>query len=166
MEIQAKLRLVESKLIPKGQNCSGEDLLSLFRLGLLMQEFCERQKGVGLSAVQVGVPFDFFVVKFSSDYRYFLDCVYEPLDESKEKSLEACLSLRTLIGELRFFEVQRHSKIRVKGKELVSEPTLCLVDVDFVPDESTKIVFQHEADHSQQILISQIGKEVFLWENK
>jgi peptide deformylase len=166
MEISTKLRLVEPRLIPKGQNCSSEDLVDLFKLGLLMQEFCEKQKGIGLSAVQVGIPFNFFVVKFPDDYHYFLDCAYEPLDESKEKSLEACLSLRTLVGELRFFEVQRHSKVCIKGKELVCEPELCLVDVDFVPDESTKIVFQHEIDHSFEILISQIGKEVFLWESK
>jgi peptide deformylase len=166
MEIPAKLRLVEPKLIPKGLDCSGEDLVNLFKLGLLLEEFCEKQKGVGISAVQVGIPFDFFVVKFPDQYRFFLNCTYEPLDESKEKSLEACLSLKTLIGGLRFFEVDRHSKVKIKGKELIHDIELKIVDFEFVPDESFKIVFQHEIDHSQQILISQIGKEVFLWENR
>lgn len=166
MEIPAKLKLVEPRLIPKGEDCSGEDLVNLFKLGLLLQDFCEKQKGIGLSAVQVGLPFDFFAVKFTDQYRFFLNCTYEPLDELKEKSLEACLSLRTLAGELRFFEVDRHSKIKVKGKELKYDLELKIVDFEFIPDESSKIVFQHEIDHSQQILISQIGKEVFLWENR
>ena len=166
MEIPANLKLIEPKLIPKGENCSGEDLVNLLKLGLLMQAFCEKQKGVGLSAVQLGIPFDFFVVKFDDQYRFFLNCTYEPLDELKEKSLEGCLSLRTLIGGLRFFEVDRYSKIRVRGKELVHDVELKIVDFDFIPDESSKIVFQHEIDHSFGILISQIGREVFLWENR
>jgi len=166
MEIPAKLKLVEPRLIPKGENCSGEDLVNLLKLGLLMQDLCEKQKGAGISAVQVGVPFDFFAVKFTDQYRFFLNCTYEPLDELKEKSLEACLSLRTLVGELRFFEVDRHSNIKVKGKELIHEPELKIVDFECIPDESLKIVFQHEIDHSFGVLISQIGKEVFLWENR
>lgn len=165
MTILAKLQIVEPRLIPKGQDCSGEDLVDLLKLGLLMQELCVKQKGIGLSAVQVGLPLDFFIVSFPSQYRYFLNCKYEPLNDSKEKSLEACLSLRNLTGDLRFFEVQRHSSISVKGKELISEPELAVVDFESIPDESVKIVFQHEIDHSRQILISQIGKEVFLWGN-
>jgi peptide deformylase len=147
-------------------DCSGEDLVNLLKLGLLMQDLCERQRVIGISAVQVGVPFDFFAVKFPDQYRFFLNCIYEPLDESKEKSLEACLSLRTLAGELRFFEVDRHSNVKIKGKELTHEHELKIVDFELTPDEFFKIVFQHEIDHSQQILISQIGKEIFLWENK
>lgn len=158
--------MVEPRLIPKGEDCSGEDLVNLFKLGLLMQDFCEQQKGIGISAVQVGVPFDFFVVKFAEQYRFFLNCVYEPLDELKEKSLEACLSLKTLTGELRFFEVDRYSKVKVKGKELTHDFELRIVDFELMPDEIFKIVFQHEIDHNFGILISQIGKEVFLWENR
>jgi peptide deformylase len=166
MVIPAKLQIVEPRLIPKGQDCSGEDLVELLKLGLLMQELCTKQKGIGLSAVQVGIPLDFFIISFPSQYRFFLNCKYEPLNDSKEKSLEACLSLRNLTGDLRFFEVQRHSNVRVIGKELVFEPELAIVDFESTPDETVKIVFQHEIDHSSGILISQIGKEIFVWENR
>lgn len=166
MKIPAKLQLVEPRLIPKGQDCSGEDLVDLFKLGLLMQGLCVKQNGIGLSAVQVGVPLDFFIISFPSQYRFFINCKYEPLDDKKDKSLEACLSLRNLTGDLRFFEVERYSSIRVRGKELISEPELALIDFDSTPAEIVKIVFQHEIDHARQILISQIGKEIFLWENR
>jgi len=166
MEIPAKLKLVEPRLIPKGENCAGEDLVNLFKLGLLMQDFCEKQRGVGLSAVQVGLPLDFFIVKFSDRYRFFFNCTYQSLAELKEKSLEACLSLMTLTGGLRFFEVERYSSIQVNGKELVCEPELKVVDLQIVPGGLDKIVFQHEIDHSFGILISKIGKEIFLWENR
>ena len=42
MEIPAKLKLVEPRLIPKGEDCSGEDLVNLFKLGLLLQDLCEK----------------------------------------------------------------------------------------------------------------------------
>lgn len=166
IEIPKILKLVEPRLIPKGQDCSGEDVVDLFKLGLLMQELCEKQKGAGLSAVQVGIPLDFFIIKFPDYYRFFLNCQYESKDDVKEKSLEGCLSLRDLTGQLRFFEVERYSNILVKGKELIWEPELKIVDFEMTPDENVKIVFQHEISHSFGILISQIGKEVYLWENR
>lgn len=163
MVIPTKLQLVEPRLIPKGHDCSGEDLVDLFKLGLLMQELCTKQEGIGLSAVQVGVPFDFFIVNFSSHYRFFFNCKYEPISDAKETSLEACLSLRNLVGGLRYFEVNRYVSVRVKGKELIWEPELKVIDCELTPEEVFKVVFQHEIDHSSGTLISKIGKEVFMW---
>jgi peptide deformylase len=155
--------MVAPNLIPKGQECPLDDLAELYKLGLSMQIICEKEKGIGLSAVQVGVPLNFFVVNFYDNYRFFINCSYSPVTEEKEKYIEGCLSLKTLEGKLRFFEVERFKAVIVKGKELVSEPLLQIKDVEMNLTDFYKIVFQHEIDHASDILISQIGKEVFLW---
>lgn len=163
MKISHDLEIISPNLIPKGQECSLDNLSELYKLGLLMQAVCEREKGIGLSAVQVGVPFNFFIISFKNIYRYFINCIYTPISEDKEKYIEGCLSIKSFDGKLRHFEVNRFKNILVKGKELVSEPTLEVRDFEYNPIDYYKIVFQHEIDHSEGILISEIGKEIFLW---
>ena len=131
-----------------------------------MQVICEREKGIGLSAVQVGIPLNFFIIKFVNVYRYFVNCNYKPISEDKEQYIEACLSIKNADNKLRCFEVNRFKNVLVKGKELVSEPTLEIKDFEYNPTDYYKTVFQHEIDHRYGILISDIGKEIFLWRNK
>ncbi len=163
MKIPNELKIVPPTSIPKGKECPTDDLPELYKLGLSMQIICDKEKGIGLSAVQVGLPYNFFVLNQNNNYRFLLNCTYTPLTQDKERYVEGCLSLRTPEGKLRFFEVERFKNIIVKGKELVTEPNLQIKDFEITPTDFYKIVYQHEIDHAFEILISQIGKEVHLW---
>jgi peptide deformylase len=157
------LKLVSVSSIPRGHDCSLDDLSELYKLALSMQIICEKESGIGLSAVQLGLPFNFFIINFHNNYRFFVNCTYVPITEEKEKYVEGCLSLKTQDGKLRYYEVERFKAIVVKGKELIAEPILEIKDIEINLNDFYKIVFQHEIDHQLGILISEIGKEVYLW---
>lgn len=165
MEIPNNLSIVPPAVIPHGGTCPLDNLGKLYKLALLMQKICDEEEGIGLSAVQVGIPFNFFVVKFDSNYRYFLNCEYTALSEKKTTSVEGCLSLKTPQNKLRHFVVRRFEKIVVKGKELLADPNLSVIDIELFPEDYYKDVFQHEIDHQLQILISDIGQEIFLYKS-
>lgn len=140
------------------------DLIGLYKVCLQMAHVCVEENGIGLSAVQVGIPWRLFVVRTESDehsFDYFVNCEYEPAgDGSKAPGIEGCLSLRNRDGSLRFFEVFRHRKVRLKGHRLVTDPELALEPVDLTAEGKYGIVYQHEVDHDQGILISDIGTEL------
>lgn len=151
------LRIVAPSEIPLGQNCP-DDLKAVYEVCLQMQEICYREDGAGLAAVQVGIPWNLFVVKLVRGYGYYLDCVYENIDSQKEVAVEGCLSLRNDDGNLRYFEVERYLNIRVRGKKLSSNSSLSNVEFEVTGFYSK--VFQHEIDHQFQVTIDKIGKEV------
>lgn len=158
------LNIVPLIEIPKAETTPTDDLLALFRIFVKMEYLCEQQQGIGLSACQVGIPLNLFVVKRNTEYQYFLNCEYIGLGE-KIKSIEGCLSLRDKYGELRRFEVERFPKIKIKGKRLMvsNTPSLSLLDIDQIEeDELYSIVFQHEIDHNRgrEQMIDVIGKEI------
>ena len=164
MNIPNDLKIIPLDLIPKGQECSFDNLPELYKLGLLMQAICDKENGIGISAVQMGIPFNFFVINYGQkNYHFFANCTYVPVSEEKEKYIESCLSIREPNGKFRHFEVERFKNILIKGKELLSSPILQVKDFEFIPTDYYKIVFQHEIDHNFKITIDQIGKEVFLW---
>jgi peptide deformylase len=149
-----------------------DNLMLLYKLSSRMKVVCKENQGKGLSAVQVGVPWDLFIVadlpkhvRHNDDpWGTFVGCKYEPIGDSLHESIEGCLSLRDPEGRLRFYRLNRHSKVRVRGHRLVDTPTLALEEIDFIFDlKHDSIVFQHEIDHHLGILISGIGKEVLLW---
>ena len=154
------LKIVSPDLIPKGEDCPLNDLAFLYKLAFEMEKVCEREDGIGLSAVQVGVPFKFFIVKFDKGYRYFINCEYDGIDDIKEKSVEGCLSLKDALGKLRYFEVERLTNVRITGKELLTHQGLAVCAFADCPKDFYRIVFQHEIDHQHGILISDIGKEI------
>jgi peptide deformylase len=145
-----------------------ENLVHLYKTCQQMYEVCWQLNGIGLSAVQVGIPWRLCVVMLKSGkFRNIVNAYYAPTEDSEDiTSLEGCLSLKTKKGALRHFEVKRCSKIVVVGKELKEENgQLVLVDFEetmSVDDGRDAIVFQHEIDHHLSILISDIGKEIQL----
>jgi peptide deformylase len=155
------LKLFPVENIPEGKPC-GDDLVYLWKLGLQMQEICEKEDGIGLSAVQVGIPINFFVIDFYESFRFFVNCEYQFLSENKIQGIEGCLSIKDTEGKIKHFQVERFEQVRITGKELIPD-TMSLVDVDLTPKDYYGVVFQHEIDHSFGILISDIGKEVYLW---
>jgi peptide deformylase len=171
------LHIVPVEEIPSvAQDVPTSDLMQVYKTCLQMENVCMKENGIGLSAVQVGVPWKLFIVRQpDNEFDYYLNTEYEPLGDEKATGIEGCLSLRGKDGELRYFEVSRFKKVRIKGQKLtlkpskvegleaVSSPVLSLKAVDFTPDDAIyPIVFQHEIDHHHNILISQIGTEIEL----
>jgi len=128
---------------------------ALYKDFLDMEQFCKKNDGVGLSAVQVGSRLPIFVTFLDGKWRHFLNCKYKGMS-SKKKSMEGCLSL----PERRFI-LERYSKIKVWGNELAidQEEGLTIIEVSQVFKGMNAVIMQHEIDHQNGILISDIGKE-------
>lgn len=167
------MRLVEVSEMPKADEITEvplDNALEIHKICLKMVDLCEHEKGIGLSAVQVGIPWKLFIVKSSDNscallpkngYGYFVNCDYREHTDEKVMSLEGCLSIRSDDGQLRFFQVERHKIITLYGF-LLDGLTFCKIE-NVVIDLPVSIVFQHEADHGRGVLISSIGREMFLF---
>lgn len=162
------LSIVPVDKIPKDiVDCPTDNLLHLYKTCLQMTLLCLKENGIGLSAVQVGIPWRLFIVRYidngKDSFRFFLNCRYTQTTEDKEKSLEGCLSLRNTAGELRHFQVNRYTNIKVEGHELKAAQELKVEPVIVEPKDYYRFVFQHEIDHQNLILISDIGVEFEVW---
>lgn len=155
------LAIVPVKDIPLAEDTPTDNLLDVFRVITQMEKICIDNKGIGLSAVQVGIPWKLFIVQRDDKFEYFLNCEYSGLGE-KAKSIEGCLSLRNEQGNYRRFELERFPLALIKGKQLKvsSSPSLILEDISVLEKDIMAVVFQHEIDHQSGILISNIGKEL------
>ena len=158
--------------IPDGEIVPTDNLLDIFRLVVQMEQICTEQSGIGLSAVQVGVPLNLFIVQRDDAYEYYLNCEYEGIGE-KHPSVEGCLSLRDKEGKLRRFEVQRFASVKLKGQQLKVSAgngncgnltdALKIENIERVENGLYAVVMQHEIDHQLGILISDFGKEVEIY---
>jgi peptide deformylase len=166
--------IVEVSQIPKVEEIIDvplDDLVAVYKVCQEMREVCEKENGIGLSAVQVGIPWKLFLVKGDGtcplvpegEYGYFANTEYEATSEQQVVSLEGCLSIRSEDGQLRSFQVNRHEKINIKGLYLnnIENNFICFEQELDVSEEG--VVFAHEIDHQRGTLISEIGKEVFMW---
>lgn len=158
-----ELQIVPAEKIPEAQDAPLDDLMFLFRIFARLEKLCSDENGIGLSAVQVGLPYKMFVVQRGRHFEYYVNCDYEGSGE-KQVSIEGCLSIRKEDGEIRRFEVMRYPTVKIKGKQLIlaDAPSLKLKSVDKEESGLYAVVMQHEIDHSKQILISDIGKEIFI----
>jgi peptide deformylase len=177
------LKIVPVNEIPaKVQDVPTDKPMELYKLLSQMQKVCE-SGGAGLSAVQVGIPLKLFLVnnykwtpeaqkigRPENNFEYYLNCEYEPILDAKaiggnkHESIEGCLSLKNPDGSSRQFLVNRYVGVRIKGKQLVTDPDLAILDIDKEVDGYIAIVFQHEIDHQSGILISEIGQEMEMWQ--
>lgn len=168
------MKIVEVTDIPKLEaiiDVPLDDSVQVYKTCKELEELCVSQFGIGISAVQAGVPWKLFLVRGDgtcplvpkSKFGYFANCEYSILpDDDRLMSREGCLSLRNEADELRFFMVERGIRIRVTGQQLFFDPVFRYenIDVELRYDQSG-IVFQHEIDHHKGVLISDIGQEVF-----
>lgn len=138
-----------------------KDILEVYKIAQKMSILCRSSKGIGLSAVQVGIPWKMFIILNDNSldkFDCYLNCEYEALSEEKIDSIEGCLSIKN-----KHFLVSRYKKIRVFGEKLVDLQTISFsVDIE-ATDDHNAIVFQHEIDHHRNILISDVGKEISLY---
>ena len=160
------MQIVTVDKIPKDIiNTPTDNLSDLYSVAQKMEKLCIESGGIGLSAVQVGIPWKFFVYydTIKKKFMYMVDCDYEPLSDEKFLSIEGCLSLKTLNEEIRRFKLMRHQLIRVYGKCLVVEDKLSIKDFDEKLSKGLEsTVIQHEIDHHNGLLISDIGEEIYL----
>jgi peptide deformylase len=165
ININEPLKIVAESQIPKAENMPIDNLMNIFRLCNKMEKICDENIGIGLSAVQIGIPWNLFIVKRGRSYEYYINCEYSGLGATR-RSIEGCLSIKNEDGSMRRFEVERFEKIMLKGKQLrvSGTPSLVLDDINREENNLMAIVFQHEIDHGKQILISDIGKEIELME--
>ena len=163
MEIPEKLSIVPIEEMPKPQmilDAPTDDTVALFILARKMQALCQEEDGIGLSAVQVGIPWRMFVLNLPQDVLVFLNCSYRPVGEDKVQSLEGCSSIpRNGDGERLQFVVDRYAKIEIVGQKLVWDQNIEVVPY---PERQFSgfagVVLQHEIGHQMGELISNIGK--------
>ncbi|MHA1948703.1 MAG: peptide deformylase [Candidatus Thorarchaeota archaeon] len=158
------MKIVPVDEIPKNLENTPTSLMELFKIFQKIEILCDKEGGIGLSAVQVGIPWRLFVVYHNPGYGYYVDCEYTGIGE-KGDSVEGCLSIKNEDGSFKNYKVQRYSKIQLVGKMLEDDgDNLVLVDVDktvsLEDDKIYTIVFQHEIDHHHNILISDIGEPI------
>lgn len=168
------MRILEVKEIPlEAQDVSLDDPMGVFKVCLQMQRTCRESSGIGLSAVQVGIPWRLFIVGYNAmfteekhhrskehEYRYFVNCEYQPVTDRKITTIEGCLSLPN-----RRFQVSRWAEVHVEGFELrrsSGNMRFFPFSSKFVSDPSgyAGTVFQHEIDHHNGVTIDQHGKEL------
>ena len=162
------MKLVEIKDIPKSIEAPLDDLMGLFSICQKMEKTCIENNGIGLSAVQVGIPWKLFVYwnnypEKPQKFTYVINSDYEPVGESESNSLESCLSIRNQDDTLKYFKLKRFDNIKTYGKILKCDGDKPhLEDFEFILKDIFCVVFQHEIDHQKGILISDIGEEVIL----
>lgn len=164
--------LVDLEDIPIGEDVPEDNLIEVYKTCLLMEKICIESNGQALAAVQIGIPWNLFVVpnhcynKYQT--KYFLNCKYEGIGE-KQSSVEGCLSLRETTHDdgksFRAFKVERYPEIKLTGKELIiEEGSIITKEIEeIVSSDSYGITYQHEIDHKFAFdgLISNKGKEIF-----
>lgn len=161
------LQILPAIKLPKGEDAPLDNLIGLYKLCNKMQTLCAKSNGVGLSAVQVGVPWNIFIARDSNNnYDYYLNCKYEGVGE-KIKSIEGCLSILDEDGKFRQFELERFAEIKLSGNKLIFGNVNPYINLTVIKDQSVKgfncIVLQHEIDHASGILVSDRGKEIKVW---
>lgn len=164
-----KLAIVDVDQIPKNiEDVSMDDPMEIFKTCREMEMLCEAENGIGLSAAQLSIPLKLFVMKSEGfplaskdEYGYFVNCDYEATKDEQVVSLEGCLSVRSEDGQLRLFQVERYTDIRINGY-ILHNLEFFAVDCEVGFNEQS-VVLQHEIDHQRKVLISDIGKEIMIW---
>lgn len=167
--------IVEVASIPALAEIQPVDLsrpIEAVKVALSLMTVCEEQSGIGISAVQVGLPLQLFLVKGDgkcplvplNEYRCFVNCSYDPVGNLPVVTMEGCLSLKRPNGKVRTYLLERQADVRVRGHVLNMEGVARFEEIDVVLNLNEQGgVFQHEIDHHFGKLISDFGKEVFVW---
>ncbi|MCS7243600.1 MAG: peptide deformylase [Candidatus Calescibacterium sp.] len=145
----------------KSKNVKNSELKKIRDLLKSMTYLLDKYSGIGLSAVQVGILKNFFIIKkdFEKekiDFNNYLDEIEvyinpEIIEYSTEKQdgWEGCLSIPNVECL-----VERHKKIKVKYIDI--DGNIVVKEIE----DLRAIVFQHEYDHTQGILILDKAKQI------
>ncbi len=154
-------KIVPADKIPEAKNVdidSDKELVECVELIYDMIEMCEKNTGIGLSAVQIGVPKRLCVARIAENWWNFINCEYEPIvEKGKRYNIEGCLSLPK-----QQYKVQRWNEVEVSGSSIMKiepdsgEISIHRFKIEF--SDYASIVVQHELDHQNGILIRDIGQ--------
>lgn len=163
------MKIVDLKDIPVATDTPLNNLMELFSVCQRMEKLCIESKGLGLSAVQVGIPWKLFVYwdnypNKPYDFKYIVNAEYDSVGDSKSNSLESCLSIKNEDGILKYFKLKRFDNIKVNGKILIHDGDKPFLEnfEKFLEGDVLCVVFQHEIDHQRGKLISDLGEEILL----
>lgn len=159
--------LIPAHLLPRADQIvdAPEDRLEeVWAVVEALQRLCEAHGGLGLHAVQIGVPWRIHVVREDGpdgvEFMNYLNASYTPVGGIPVASMEGCLSLPG-----RHFRAVRHRKVKFEAvciekvaSGIVSGKVWDVLDAD---SDFDAIVQQHEIDHGNGVLISDVGEEVF-----
>jgi len=121
-------------------------------LAIKMHYLMKAKDGIGLAACQVGKSIRFIIVSAPADSFDVPKTVYMVNPELTYKSeevvdsVEGCLSIPGV-----FYRVQRHKIISVKYQDVYG------VEKFLVGDGLFSLVVQHECQHNEGILMSDLG---------
>jgi peptide deformylase len=160
--MQSKYSIISIKEAPKSGPTPTEDLVHLFKICNQMEKLCRDNGGVGLHAIQVGLPWDLFVINRNENYEFYFDCSYEGIGHPST-SIEGCLSIKDEShSKLRRFQVARYPEVLVKGFRLLYIDVIKSEPFQSLEKGTCAVIFQHEIDHSLGISIADFGKEIRL----
>lgn len=142
------MEIVPVDQIPLGNNIEFSD--EIWEICQELETKCREWKGVGLSAVQVGLPYNLFVIIIDDIVRFYANADYKALNSNFYSTVEGCLSLPG-----KYYKVLRPSLVAVTGHAVTPQG---FVDVTFEATGLMSTVVQHEIDHAKGILIDQIGE--------
>lgn len=101
----------------------------------------DKAGGVGLSGIQIGIPYRFFLMKEGLDAEIVLNPSYEGIGELVPMN-EGCLSFPGFFGI-----VQRYQKIRARYDEAKYSRNEPSTPVERVLEGLSAQIFQHESEH-------------------
>ena len=160
--MQNKHSIISIKEAPKAGPTPTKDLVLLFKTCNQMEKLCRENGGVGLHAIQIGLPWDLFIINRNENYEFYFNCSYEGIGNTS-MSIEGCLSIKDdTCLKLRRFQVARYSEVLVKGIRLLCNDAIKSEPFQSVEKGKQAVIFQHEIDHSLGISIADFGKEIQL----
>ena len=106
-----------------------------------MIEIMNENKGIGLAAIQVGVPLRMMIIKDSEKDHIFINPEIRKLSKKECPYNEGCLSFPDI-----FEEVIRPEKVMVRAETIDGE----LMELE--TDGILARIFQHEIDHMEGVV--------------
>jgi len=143
-----KIKLVKTKnprRVPKTLRKKSREVkeISPDILGLIneMRDIMQKNKGVGISAIQVGVPLRIMVVESCQENFVLINPEIIKLGKEKIPFREGCLSFPGC-----YSQILRPEKVKLKAKNLEWK------DIEIEADGLIGRCFQHEIDHMNGIV--------------
>lgn len=108
-----------------------------------------KNKAVGLSAIQLGIPKQACIIKFDNEKLLIFNPVITKVGGEEVKHTEGCLSI-----PFKKFMITRNSEVSVEYRD----KNWNIVSAVFYGKSAFAV--QHEIDHMNGIILSDIGEEV------
>lgn len=130
-----------SEKCEEARPCS--ELLATIVTNLQDTANCHKKTCAGLAANQIGYPYRVFAMKFGDEFIVIANPSFVSKSEKRILSIEGCLSIPG-----RKSKVMRHKSVKVAYYDPINEKQVTRKFKGF-----DAIVFQHEFDHGNGVLI-------------